>query len=486
MTKKNSYQDYLPTIGIECHVQMKTKTKLFAAVNISETDEQPNSAVSHICFGMPGALPVLNEKAIYLGVKAAFALNTVPQTFSKFDRKHYFYPDLPKGYQISQFTQPIILGGNVRIKLDGSYKTINLTRAHIEEDAGKIIHPSGKDYSLIDLNRAGVPLLEIVSEPEIHSPLEARLYAQELNLIMRYSGVSNGDMYLGNMRFDINVSLSKDSSKLGTRTEIKNLNSFRSVEKAAEYEIKRQIELLNKGTAITQETRGWDDDKQRTFSQRSKEDAHDYRYFPEPDVPPIILDDKIINDIKIEMPPSVAWIRDKFANLEIEDSAIDTILNEMKVGEFMVSIVDNYETKTSKKIANWLSSDVQGYVASRDFSWEQIDLNEKLFVQLADLVEKNKISSTSAKIILKEMIGSKEEPLKIADRLDLIQVSSSDDLLPIIKQVLSDNPEAVSDLKTGEDKVLGYLVGQVMKLSRGQANPEISKKMIREQLEIKE
>ena len=297
MTKKNSYQDYLPTIGIECHVQMKTKTKLFAAVNISETDEQPNSAVSHICFGMPGALPVLNEKAIYLGVKAAFALNTVPQTFSKFDRKHYFYPDLPKGYQISQFTQPIILGGNVRIKLDGSYKTINLTRAHIEEDAGKIIHPSGKDYSLIDLNRAGVPLLEIVSEPEIHSPLEARLYAQELNLIMRYSGVSNGDMYLGNMRFDINVSLSKDSSKLGTRTEIKNLNSFRSVEKAAEYEIKRQIELLNKGIAITQETRGWDDDKQRTFSQRSKEDAHDYRYFPEPDVPPIILDDKIINDI---------------------------------------------------------------------------------------------------------------------------------------------------------------------------------------------
>jgi aspartyl-tRNA(Asn)/glutamyl-tRNA(Gln) amidotransferase subunit B len=288
------------------------------------------------------------------------------------------------------------------------------------------------------------------------------------------------------MRFDINVSLSKDSSKLGTRTEIKNLNSFRSVEKAAEYEIKRQIELLNKGIAITQETRGWDDDKQRTFSQRSKEDAHDYRYFPEPDVPPIILDDKIINDIKIEMPPSVAWIRDKFANLEIEDSAIDTILNEMKVGEFMVSIVDNYETKTSKKIANWLSSDVQGYVASRDFSWEQIDLNEKLFVQLADLVEKNKISSTSAKIILKEMIGSKEEPLKIAERLDLIQVSSSDDLLPIIKQVLSDNPEAVSDLKTGEDKVLGYLVGQVMKLSRGQANPEISKKMIREQLEIKE
>lgn len=481
MTEKNSYQDYMPTIGIECHVQMKTKTKLFVAVNISDTDEKPNSAVSHICFGMPGALPVLNGQAIFLGMKAAFALNTVPQKFSKFDRKHYFYPDLPKGYQITQFTEPIIIGGSVRIKLDGKHKTINLTRAHIEEDAGKIIHPTGADYSLVDLNRAGVPLLEIVSEPEIHSPAEARLYAQELNLIMRYSGVSNGDMYLGNMRFDINVSLSKDSS-LGTRTEIKNLNSFRSVEKAAEYEIKRQIELLNKGTAIAQETRGWDDDKQRTFSQRSKEDAHDYRYFPEPDVPPIILTDKMIENVKSSMPVSVASIRDKFTSLMIEDSAIDTILSEMKVGEFMVNIVDKYDAKTSKKIANWLSSDVQGFVANRDFSWGQIELNEKSLVELAGLVDQNKISSTSAKAILKNMLESHESPLEIAEKLQLLQVSSSDDLLPVVQKVLSDNPKAVDELKAGEDKVIGFLVGQIMKLSEGKANPEVSKELIRKEL----
>jgi len=482
MTKKNNYQDYLPTIGIECHVQMKTKTKLFAAVNISETDEKPNSAVSHICFGMPGALPVLNEEAIHLGMKAAFALNTTPQKFSKFDRKHYFYPDLPKGYQITQFTEPIIIGGSVRIKLDGEYKTINLTRAHIEEDAGKIIHPTGRDYSLVDLNRAGVPLLEIVSEPEIHSPAEARLYAQELNLIMRYSGVSNGDMYLGNMRFDINVSLSKDSTKLGTRTEIKNLNSFRSVEKAAEYEIHRQIELLNKGTRIAQETRGWDDDKQRTFSQRSKEDAHDYRYFPEPDVPPVILTDKMIENIKAQMPASIESIRDKFTSLEIDDSAIDTILSEMKVGEFMVRIVDKYDAKTSKKIANWLSSDVQGYVASRVFSWDQIELNEKSLVELANLVDQNKVSSTSAKIILKDMLESHDSPEKIAEKLQLTQVSSGDDLIPVVRKVLSDNPAAVADLKAGEDKVLGFIVGQIMKQSQGKANPEVSKQLIRKEL----
>ncbi|HUY53488.1 MAG TPA: Asp-tRNA(Asn)/Glu-tRNA(Gln) amidotransferase subunit GatB, partial [Candidatus Dormibacteraeota bacterium] len=313
--KKNNLSSYSPTIGIECHVQLKTKTKLFAAVKISEGENRPNIAVSHICFGMPGALPVLNEQAIHLGIRAAFALNTKPQIFSKFDRKHYFYPDLPKGYQITQFSQPIILGGSVKIRSNGEDKTINITRAHIEEDAGKIIHPTGKDYSLVDLNRAGIPLLEIVSEPEIHTAVEARAYAQELNLIMRYADISNADMYLGNMRFDINVSVSKDPLRLGTRTETKNLNSFRSVEKAAEYEINRQIELLEAGKQIDQETRGWDDAKQKTFSQRSKEDAHDYRYFPEPDVPPIILDQKLIDKIKTNMPVTVLSIRSKLATI---------------------------------------------------------------------------------------------------------------------------------------------------------------------------
>lgn len=482
MKKNNNYKGYFPTIGIESHVQMKTDTKLFAAVKISETDEKPNTAVSHICFGMPGALPVLNEKAIELGIKAAFALNTIPQTFSKFDRKHYFYPDLPKGYQITQFTQPIILGGNVVIKLNGDFKTINLTRAHIEEDAGKTIHPAGKDYSLVDLNRAGVPLLEIVSEPEIHSPVEARAYAQELNLIMRYSGVSNADMYLGNMRFDINVSVSKDSLKLGTRTEVKNLNSFKNVEKAAEYEINRQIELLESGKSVSQETRGWDDAKQKTFSQRSKEDAHDYRYFPEPDVPPVILDPKFVDKIHSEMSPAVATIRKKLSDIQIDESAIETLLNELSTGKFMFQIAEKYSASLVRKIANWLSSDVQGYVSERNFSWGDIKLDESSLIELAKLVEDNQISSTSAKIILKEVLQTGGRPKEIAERLKLVQVSDTSDLLPIVKQVLKDNPDAVEDLKSGQEKAIGFLTGQIMRQSHGKANPAISQELIRTEL----
>ena len=482
--KKNNLSSYSPTIGIECHVQLKTKTKLFAAVKISEGENRPNIAVSHICFGMPGALPVLNEQAIHLGIRAAFALNTKPQIFSKFDRKHYFYPDLPKGYQITQFSQPIILGGSVKIRSNGEDKTINITRAHIEEDAGKIIHPTGKDYSLVDLNRAGIPLLEIVSEPEIQTAAEARAYAQELNLIMRYADISNADMYLGNMRFDINVSVSKDPLRLGTRTETKNLNSFRSVEKAAEYEINRQIELLEAGKQIDQETRGWDDAKQKTFSQRSKEDAHDYRYFPEPDVPPIILDQKLIDKIKTNMPVTVLSIRSKLATIGIKDSAIDTLLSEIKVGNFMYMIVNKYPSQIAKKIANWLSSDVQGYIANRTFTWDQIKLNETSMVELAKLIENNSVSSTSAKIILKEILSSDDKPSEIANRLKLIQLSGSDDLIPIIKKVISDNPDAVTDLLSGQEKVIGYLVGQVMKLSQGKADPEISNKLIKQELNL--
>jgi aspartyl-tRNA(Asn)/glutamyl-tRNA(Gln) amidotransferase subunit B len=481
--KKNK-PTYFPTIGIECHVQLKTKTKLFAAVNISDTDDQPNSATSHICFGMPGALPVLNSEAINLAIKAAFALNIEPQKFSKFDRKHYFYPDLPKGYQITQFEQPIILGGSVKIQADDGYKIIKLTRAHLEEDAGKTIHPPGKDYSLVDLNRAGVPLLEIVSEPEMHSPQEARAYARELNLIMKYSGISNADMYMGNMRFDLNVSVSGETDKLGTRSEVKNLNSFRSVEKAAEYEIKRQIELLEKGKKVVQETRGWDDAKQKTFSQRSKEDAHDYRYFPEPDVPPVILDQKIVDEIKKSMPNSVDYIREKLQSLNLENSAVETILDQVRLGKFMIKIIDTEVPSICQKIANWLSTDIQGYVSERLYDWDSLKLNEKSFIELAKMTESNQISSTSAKLIIKEILSKDEDPFEIAQKLKLIQVSGEDDLLPIVEKVINDNPQAVIDLRSGELKALGYLVGQIMKESKGKANPNVSQKIIKDQLGI--
>ena len=281
---------YESVIGIECHVQLKTKTKLFAAVNNDAREAPPNTLVSHIDFGLPGALPVLNGKAVELATRAAFALGTKPEKFSKFDRKHYFYPDLPKGYQISQYDQPIIGKGAITIEVDGEEKTVGITRAHLEEDAGKSTHPAGQDYSLVDLNRAGTPLLEIVSEPDLHTAAEAKAYARELYLRMRYADVSDANLYYGNMRFDVNVSVSK-TDQLGTRSETKNLNSFRAVEKAVEYEATRQIELLEKGERIVQETRGWDDAKQKTISQRSKENADDYRYMPDPDLPPIVLDD---------------------------------------------------------------------------------------------------------------------------------------------------------------------------------------------------
>jgi aspartyl-tRNA(Asn)/glutamyl-tRNA(Gln) amidotransferase subunit B len=473
---------YWPTIGIESHVQLKTKTKLFAAVKISDDNASPNTSTSHICFGMPGALPVLNKEAVNLAIKAAFALNTIPQKFSKFDRKHYFYPDLPKGYQITQYDEPIILGGYVTIRVNDEYKKIKITRAHLEEDAGKTIHPVGKNYSLVDLNRAGVPLLEIVSEPEMHNPVEAREYARELNLVVRYAEVSNADLYLGNMRFDINVSVSKDKSKLGTRTEIKNLNSFKSVEKAAEYEIKRQIELLNSGKEVLQETRGWDDAKQRTIKQRSKEDAHDYRYFPEPDIPPIVLSDKDIKQIKDKMPVSVDEIRSKLLAFKIDGSAVETLLDNVFVGRFMFKVANNYGEDVTKKIGNWLSSEIPGYISEKQLSWEDLKLNIDSFVELAKLVETKQISSTSAKAVLFEMIVSGRLPKEIADDLGLIQVSSEDTLLPIIRQVLDDNPDAVKDLKSGETKVMGYLIGQVMKASKGSANPEESQKLIKKVL----
>lgn len=475
-------QGYLPTIGIECHVQLKTKTKLFAGVGNDARTAEPNTLVSHICLGMPGALPVLNEKAVVLAVRAAFALGTTPQEYSKFDRKHYFYPDLPKGYQITQFDQPIIAGGEVDIEVGGHKRKIPITRAHLEEDAGKSSHPAGADYSLVDLNRAGTPLLEIVSEPAIHSPAEAKAYAKELYLLMRYGGVSGADLYHGNMRFDVNVSVSNGDT-LGTRTETKNLNSFKSVEKAVEYEIARQIELLEKGEVIVQETRGWDDAKQKTFSQRSKEEAHDYRYFPEPDLPPVILDKRHIQDIKDSMPILPAAVRKKLQTLDISESTIETLVEQMRAGDFMYKIMDESSSLSqAKRIANWLASEVQALVIAEQLTWETAILDTKHFITLSKLVEDNQISSTGAKVVLQGIVKGSGEPLTIAKEKDLLQVSDEGEINAIVKAVIDNNPKAVTDIKAGQEKVIGFLVGQVMKQSRGKANPALAQQLIKKEL----
>ncbi len=478
---KYKIEGYLPTIGIECHVQFSTKSKLFSGANNDAREAEPNTLINHIDLGMPGALPVLNEKAVEYAVRAAFALGTDPQKVSKFDRKHYFYPDLPMGYQITQFYEPIIRDGKVEIEVDGENITVGVHEAHLEADAGKSVHPAGKDYSLIDLNRVGTPLLEIVSEPQIHTPAQAKAYARELYLRMRYVGVSDANLFYGNMRFDVNVSVSKDN-ELGTRTETKNLNSFKAVEKAAEFEIKRQIELLEKGEVIVQETRGWDDAKQKTFSQRGKEFAHDYRYMPEPDIPPIVLDHEMIESIRKAMPAMPSDLRDKLAGLGLDDSTVETIVDALPAGKFMLGLLEDLPNDLLKRIANWLAVDVQAMVSAEDIQWEDLKLNAEEFVSLAKLTHENQVSSTGAKAILAVIVKEGGDPLTIAKERDLLQVSDEGEIEAIVKAVIEANPQAAEDVRKGEMKAIGFLVGQVMKESRGKANPGLAQQLLKKHL----
>lgn len=475
---------YRVTIGIECHVQLRTKTKLFAAVGNDAREAPPNTLVSHICFGLPGALPVLNEEAVHLATRAAFALGTEPQRFSKFDRKHYFYPDLPKGYQISQFDEPIIGKGAIIINVDGAQKTIGITRAHLEEDAGKSTHPVGKDYSLVDLNRAGTPLLEIVSEPDMHTAAEAKAYARELYLRMKYADVSDANLYYGNMRFDVNVSVSQ-TDELGTRSETKNLNSFRIVEKAVEYETDRQIELLEKGEKIAQETRGWDDAKQRSFSQRSKENADDYRYMPDPDIPPIVLSEDYIAKIKSEMPELPDDYREKFKAINIDAKVIEDIVAVPETAMLVSRILTSGNAEHARRVAFWmmLASENEAVVEGADIN--QVTVEDDKFIKLSKLVSENKLSSTAAKEVLFAMLKTSEDPEAIANSKNLLQVSDEGEISKIVAQVLEDNAQAAEDVKNGEMKAIGFLVGQVMKLSQGKANPSMAQDLIKKQLDDK-
>lgn len=476
---------YKATIGIECHVQLKTKTKLFAAVGNDARSAEPNTLISHICLGLPGALPVLNEKAVELAARAAFALGTKPQLFSKFDRKHYFYPDLPMGYQITQFDEPIVLGGHVDIVVEGTKKRIGITRAHLEADAGKSTHPDGVDYSLVDLNRAGTPLLEIVSEPELHTAAEAKAYAHELYLRMKYADVSEADLYHGNMRFDVNVSVSK-TDELGTRTETKNLNSFRSVEKAVEYEIARQTKVLKDGGEIIQETRGWDDAKLKTFSQRTKEDAHDYRYFPDPDLPPIQLSEKFVTTIEASMPPMPDVLRKAFAELNLDSSQAETLLEEPAVALFIHAIKDAHDTNTARTIAHWFTGELQRQVGEGVMTWNQILDRQSQLVRLSSMVSGGLLSSSAAKEVLVEAVVSGADPEKVAEQKGLIQESDEASLILIVEQVLAENQKAAEDVRNGEVKAIGFLVGQVMKASQGKANPGIVGAIIKKILGVTE
>ena len=477
---------YEMTIGIECHVQLATKTKLFSPADNDARDAEPNSKVHPIDFGLPGMLPVLNRHAVDLAIRAGKALNAPIANVSRFDRKHYFYPDLPKGYQTSQMYQPIILAGHVDTHLeDGSTVRVRIHHAHMEEDAGKLTHHSG--YSLVDLNRAGTPLIEIVSEPDIHSPAEARAYATELHRLMTYAGVTYGDLYQGNMRFDVNISVApKGSTELGRRAEVKNLNSFRSVERASEYEFRRQVELVERGETVVQETRGWNDDKGITTSQRSKEDAQDYRYMPDADIPPIVLTDEEIALIQADMPMLPGEFRKILEGAGLDYAMTEIALNipEAEVRDFIVRIAVGTDGEIRRRILNWLIIDVQGRVSAGDDTWNDKYLMPDHMVALAEMAEKGEISSNSAVTVLFEMLLTGDAPRMIAEAKNLLQVSDEGAVAEIVDAVLADPASAssIADIKAGKEKAIGYLVGQVMKRSRGQANPALAQKLIREKL----
>jgi aspartyl-tRNA(Asn)/glutamyl-tRNA(Gln) amidotransferase subunit B len=482
MASQEILDQYEMTIGIECHVQLATISKLFSGADNDAREKDPNTATSPIDFGLPGMLPVLNKEAIVLAARAGKALNSEIAHISRFDRKHYFYPDLPKGYQISQMYQPIIIGGFIDAPLlDGDTVHVRIHHAHIEEDAGKLTHHG--TYSLVDLNRAGTPLIEIVSEPDIHSAAGAKAYATELQHLMTYAGVTLGNLYHGNMRFDVNVSVAKKgANELGTRAEVKNLNSFRSVEKAAEYEFNRQIELLEKGEKIVQETRGWNDASGKTTSQRSKEDAQDYRYMPDADIPPVVLTDEDIASMQVGIPALPATYREAWSTLGLDRSVIESLLATQSYAVLISEIQKNFGDDTARRVAHWFSSAVsqtgeEEAIIASNFAPEG-------YGELAQMVEKNELSSTAAKEVFQELLTSSQTSREIAEAKNLLQVSDEGAILSIVQEVLNDpaSAQSVADIKAGQEKAIGFLVGQVMKKSQGKANPALAQKLIRQEL----
>ncbi|MGE5312514.1 MAG: Asp-tRNA(Asn)/Glu-tRNA(Gln) amidotransferase subunit GatB [Acidobacteriota bacterium] len=472
---------YTPTIGIECHVQLNTRTKLFSGADNDAREAAPNTKVSPICFGLPGTLPVLNKHAVTLAIRAGLALGSSIQPYSYFERKHYFYPDLPKGYQITQLARPTIGAGVVTIHLDdGTQKPVRVHHAHIEEDAGKLTHPTGADYSLVDLNRAGTPLIEIVSEPDMHSAAEAKAYAQELYLLMTYAGVTNGDLYYGNMRFDVNVSVAAEGEPLGTRTETKNLNSFKAVERAVEFEVSRQTKLLEKGERVVQETRGWNEDKQQTFSQRSKEDAHDYRYFPDADLPPIRLTEDDVEAVRCELPKLPDEYRRVFYEMKLDASVVSALLNARTSADLVLAVRENAGVAAATRVAHWLSSVLRAADSSLDTS----RLDVLRLTELSAMTGDNELSSTAAKDVFMELLVSTESPRAIAEAKNLLQVSDESAIGAIVDEVLADpaNAKAMADIQAGNERVVGFLVGQIMKKSSGKANPALAQKLLRERM----
>ncbi|KKU12997.1 MAG: Aspartyl/glutamyl-tRNA(Asn/Gln) amidotransferase subunit B [Candidatus Azambacteria bacterium GW2011_GWC2_45_7b] len=526
--------EYQATIGLEIHAELRTKTKMFCASKNDPDEKHPNINICPVCMGHPGTLPVINEEAVRHVQRVGLALGGEVKKFSRFDRKNYFYPDLPKGYQISQYKHPLVFGGNL--------KGVRITRVHLEEDTARLIHEARstkhETSSLVDFNRAGIPLMELVTEPDMTSARQAREFAEELQLVFQYLGVSEANMEKGEMRCEANVSVKKtetaeqrgmgaegrgtdsvlrnsasdqrNSATLGIKVEVKNLNSFRSVEKAIEYEAKRQIEVLESGKKVVQETRGWDENKEATFSQRSKESAHDYRYFPEPDLPPMEFSDDYIEELRATIPELPAGKRKRFTEeYGISAGLVETLVRERSLSAFWEKVISelrewlsgktlpggkkpgflavskpgfeepgSVEEESYKLAANYFTSDLLGLMKEKEIPPNELLVDPENFAELIKMIYKKEINSRVAKDVLRIMVEHGGDPSTIIESKGLKQVGDESALSEIAKKTISQNPKAVEDFKKGKQQSLQFLVGQVMKETKGTANPE----MIREVL----
>lgn len=476
---------YEVVIGLEVHTELKTNTKIFCTCT-TEFGGEPNTHVCPVCLGLPGVLPVLNKKVVDFAIKAGLALNCHIAEFSKFDRKNYYYPDLPKNFQTSQYDLPICTLGYLDIEAGGEQKRVGITRIHMEEDAGKLVHGgetiSTSYHSLVDYNRTGVPLLEIVSEPDMRSPEEARAYLEKLKAILEYTEVSDCKMQEGSLRCDANISIMpKDSTVFGTRTEIKNLNSFRALQRALEYEIQRQVELVEEGGTVVQETRTWDDNKGITLSLRSKEEAHDYRYFPEPDLVPLVISREWVEEIWKTLPELPHVRKERLVQqygLPLYDASI--ITGSKALADYFDACVREYPE--AKIVSNWLMGDLIRLLNGSDQDIRDCAVSPQMLVEMLKLIDKGTISGKIAKTVFEEMFKTGKKPEEIVQEKGLVQISDQSEIDAMVDQVLADNPKSVEDFKAGKEKAIGFLVGQVMKLSKGKANPGMVNELLREKM----
>ncbi len=493
--------NYQPKIGLEIHVELKTKSKMFCSCPNDPNEKRPNVNICPVCTAQPGTLPVINKEGIRKVIKTGLALNCRIPQYSNFDRKNYFYPDLPKGYQISQLYQPLcregflIIDGPEGKNPDEAGRKIRIREVHLEEDTGRLIHPEGADYSLVDFNRAGIPLMELATEPDLNSAKEAREFAEKLHLILHYLDVSDADMEKGEMRVEVNISLSKKEGELGTKVEIKNLNSFRSVERAAEYEIERQTKILKSGKKIVQETRGWDDIKGITVSQREKEEAQDYRYFPEPDLPPLYFTKKEIDEICAEIPELPQQKRKRLGReYQLDKKSIEIFVYNKDLGEYFEKVVSEFGPQLSRKklselmklATNYLITDLRGLLKRAPHRFLKKSggglITPENFAEFITLIYRGEISSKIAKQVLAEMFKTGADPSHIIEEKGLSQITDEAEIEKIIKEVISKNPKAVQDFKKGKETAIQFLIGQIMAQTKGKANPKIVRNILNKHL----